>query len=49
MRLNGPGPGENVSDTERLHLHGSRYIGLRTRFYDDLLLDAADRDSGKVC
>jgi methyltransferase (TIGR00027 family) len=41
MRLSWPEPGENVSDTERLHLHGSRYIGLRTRFYDDFLLGAA--------
>jgi methyltransferase (TIGR00027 family) len=42
MRLDWPEPGEGVTDTERLHLHGSRYIGLRTRFYDDLLLRAAD-------
>jgi methyltransferase (TIGR00027 family) len=42
MRLSWPEPGENVTETERLHLHGSRYIGLRTRFYDDLLLHAAD-------
>jgi methyltransferase (TIGR00027 family) len=41
MRLDWPEPGENVTGTERLHLHGSRYIGLRTRFYDDLLLRAA--------
>jgi methyltransferase (TIGR00027 family) len=41
MRLGWPEPGEKVTDTERLHLHGSRYIGLRTRFYDDLLLRAA--------
>jgi methyltransferase (TIGR00027 family) len=43
MRLDWPEPGEIVTDTERLHLHGSRYIGLRTRFYDDLLLRAAHR------
>lgn len=43
MRLDWPEPGEAVTDTERLHLHGSRYIGLRTRFYDDLLLQAAHR------
>jgi methyltransferase (TIGR00027 family) len=30
-----------VSDTEKLHLHGSRYIGLRTRYYDDALSEAA--------
>ncbi len=41
MRLAWPKPGEKVTDTERLHLHGSRYIGLRTRFYDDLLLRVA--------
>ena len=36
-----------MTDTERLHLHGSRYIGLRTRFYDDLLLRAADSGLGQ--
>lgn len=40
MRIEWPGPSEAVSDTEALHLHGSRYIGLRTRFYDDALLTA---------
>ena len=41
MRLDWPGRGEEVTDAERLHLHGSRYIGVRTRFYDDLLLQVA--------
>jgi len=40
MRTKWPAPGEGVSDREALHLHGSRYIGVRTRFYDDLLLDS---------
>ncbi len=38
-----PSPGQAVSDAEALHLHGSRYIGLRTRFYDDQLLAAAQQ------
>ena len=36
-----PKSGGTVSDQEALHLHGSRYIGVRTRFYDDYLLTAA--------
>lgn len=40
MRLEWPRPGEPVTTTEALHLHGSRYIGLRTRVYDDELRDA---------
>jgi methyltransferase (TIGR00027 family) len=43
MRLDWPQPGDALSDAERLHLHGSRYIGLRTRFYDDVLVRAATR------
>jgi methyltransferase (TIGR00027 family) len=42
MRLDWPDPGSPVSDTEMLHLHGSRYIGLRTRFYDDAIGAAAE-------
>jgi len=41
-----PQEGAFVSDTEALHLHGSRYIGLRTRFYDDVLV-AASRDGAR--
>ncbi len=41
MRLDWPAAGESVSAAEALHLHGSRYIGLRTRFYDDVLLAGA--------
>jgi methyltransferase (TIGR00027 family) len=41
MRLQWPQPGQEVSDAEALHLHGSRYIGVRTRFYDDALTGAA--------
>ncbi len=40
MRLDWPEAGSAVSETEALHLHGSRYVGLRTRFYDDVLLTA---------
>jgi methyltransferase (TIGR00027 family) len=43
MRLDWPDSGAALSDAERLHLHGSCYIGLRTRFYDDVLLRAANR------
>jgi methyltransferase (TIGR00027 family) len=41
MRLDWPAERDTVSDTEAFHLHGSRYIGLRTRVYDDVLLAAA--------
>jgi methyltransferase (TIGR00027 family) len=41
MRTTWPAEGEHVTDTEALHLHGSRYIGMRTRFYDDALVSAA--------
>src|SRR3954447_18888713 len=37
-----PAEEEPVSDQQALHLHGSRYIGLRTRIYDDEVLAAAD-------
>lgn len=37
-----PEPGSPVTGQQALHLHGSRYIGLRTRFYDDWLRGAAD-------
>lgn len=43
MRVDWPRGGEAVSDAEMLHLHGSRYIGLRTRVYDDRVI-AAVRD-----
>jgi methyltransferase (TIGR00027 family) len=39
--LSWPGPGAEVGDRDALFLHGSRYIGLRTRFFDDGLLRAA--------
>jgi methyltransferase (TIGR00027 family) len=42
MRVDWPDPGSPVSDAEALHLHGSRYIGLRTRFYDDVLVVGAE-------
>src|SRR5690242_4415889 len=35
-----PAPSERPSDQEALHLHGSRYVGLRTRYYDDVLTEA---------
>jgi methyltransferase (TIGR00027 family) len=37
-----PEPGQEVDDRAALHLHGSRYIGLRTRFYDDALANATE-------
>lgn len=43
MRIAWPDSAEPVSDAEALHLHGSRYIGLRTRFYDDELVTAVDQ------
>jgi methyltransferase (TIGR00027 family) len=42
MRLDWPPAGTTPTPQEALHLHGSRYIGLRTRFYDDQLQQAAD-------
>ena len=36
-----PAAGDPVDAQQALFLHGSRYIGLRTRFYDDHLLGAA--------
>lgn len=42
MRLDWPPAGITPTPQEALHLHGSRYIGLRTRFYDDQLRAAAD-------
>jgi methyltransferase (TIGR00027 family) len=41
MLVEWPSPDRPLSDTEKLHLHGSRYIGLRTRVYDDILLAAS--------
>ena len=40
MLVDWPEPGDPVSDAEARHLHGSRYIGLRTRFHDDALTAA---------
>ncbi|HEX5910457.1 MAG TPA: SAM-dependent methyltransferase [Thermoleophilaceae bacterium] len=48
MRLEWPDDPGSVTDTEALHLHGSRYIGLRTRFYDDVLLRAAEAGAGQA-
>jgi methyltransferase (TIGR00027 family) len=36
-----PKAGTAVSDQHALHLHGSRYTGLRSRFYDDWLVAAS--------
>lgn len=41
-----PAEGEVPSDQEALHLHGSRYIGVRSRFYDDFLTQSG---SAGVC
>ena len=35
-----PAPGDPVDDQQALLLHGTRYIGLRTRLYDDYVTDA---------
>jgi len=42
MRVSWPEAGEEVSAREALHLHGSRYIGLRTRYFDDILNEATE-------
>jgi methyltransferase (TIGR00027 family) len=41
MLVQWPDPASPVSDSHALHLHGSRYIGLRTRFYDAAIAGAA--------
>jgi methyltransferase (TIGR00027 family) len=41
MLVDWPEDESAVSDAQALHLHGSRYIGLRTRFYDEALVAAA--------
>ena len=43
-----PAPSERPGDQEALHLHGSRYIGLRTRHYDDLVVSATAADIEQV-
>lgn len=48
MRLDWPPAGTTPTPPEALHLHGSRYIGLRTRFYDDQLLEATDAGLAQV-
>lgn len=40
MLLDWPDDDDDLTDAHKLHLHGSRYIGLRTRYYDDALLAA---------
>ncbi len=48
MRLDWPQAGSTPTPQEALHLHGSRYIGLRTRFYDDQLREATDAGLAQV-
>jgi methyltransferase (TIGR00027 family) len=48
MRLDWPPTGATLTRQEALHLHGSRYIGLRTRFYDDQLREATDAGLAQV-
>ena len=36
-----PAEDDAVTNQQALHLHGSRYIGVRSRFYDDFLASAA--------
>lgn len=42
MRVEWPVDTVGMTDSEALHLHGSRYIGLRARVYDDALHAAAE-------
>lgn len=46
--LRWPAEGEPVSDQHRLSLHTSRFIGVRSRFYDDVILDAVRDGAGQV-
>lgn len=48
MLVDWPESNQPASDTEALHLHGSRYIGLRTRYYDDAVLAAAANGIGQA-
>lgn len=48
MCVDWPCPGRGISATEALHLHGSLYIGVRTRFYDDTVLDATSGGSRQI-
>jgi methyltransferase (TIGR00027 family) len=48
MLLDWPDPAHPPTPQQALHLHGSRYIGLRTRFYDDELLSAARDGIGRA-
>lgn len=48
MLLDWPDSEGAVSDAQALHLHGSRYIGLRTRHYDDALMAAARAGVGQA-
>jgi methyltransferase (TIGR00027 family) len=40
MAVRWPGEGEVVSEADALLVHGSHYIGLRSRFFDDYLSTA---------
>ncbi|MCL9762285.1 SAM-dependent methyltransferase [Frankia sp. AiPa1] len=46
--LRWPAEGEAVSDRHKLSLHTSRFIGVRTRFYDDVIQDAVRDGVGQV-
>lgn len=48
MRLDWPDDSATVNAPEALHLHGSRYIGLRTRHFDDVVMTAANGGAGQV-
>lgn len=48
MLLEWPAETSSVTDTQALHLHGSRYIGLRTRFYDDVISAAVAAGAEQV-
>lgn len=48
MLVRWPADETAVSDRHALHLHGSRYIGVRSRFYDDFLLGAVGDGAGQA-
>jgi methyltransferase (TIGR00027 family) len=48
MAVRWPAEGEVVSETDALLVHGSHYIGLRSRFFDDYLATASAGDLRQV-
>ena len=48
LPLRWPAPGEQVTEQEARTLHTSRYIGVRSRFYDDFIRAAVQGGAGQV-